>query len=852
MMPQLLISDNPLQVSDWEMVNCKSIGEELSKRYDKMPDGARLFLGQVSNHTDITPRNKEGVEILDSLPEDSRVIFVNFPGNPVLILIAVVVAVAVAVILLVPSIPTVNRRNSRPGSSTNSLVSRTNGPRPLARINDCYGQVRIIPDLVGPTLTRYESNKEVEISHLVLGRGEYDIADIRDGSTELANISGSSLQVYGPGTSASTNISNSDSPVLSIGDSITYGVFTAHRMNEVNGQELEAPNLNTFVGNNRLIFEWPDGIRESGTSGATIEFDTYFSAGDTISLDASSVETITSGGSVVLNLSGTYEILSSDAGAITLVNPSSVNSAWSDIGDATTDESEVSSGTLIGLVSDVWEGPFFIGQYVNPTSIVCNFTAPQGLYKDNGSLQTSTSVILQVEITECDSTGTNTGTPVVHGVTIVGSNKLKSQRAITLDIESLPGDKFYNIRARRTSDSDLEFDGTVVDEIRWSSCFGVKDHPAHVYGDVTSIIARTLATAGAQSLKERKLNMLCTRKVPSRNSTGVAGSLDISSSPREIVPSIFEDPVIGNQDLSSFDFESLDQACTDVEAHFETGIPLIYGAIFDDVNVSLEEMISSVCETCFIKAYRRGSQLMFRAEIPDDIPVLLFNHRNKRPNTEKRTVRFGINNDYDGVKIEWRDVNGEPFFKELPSSGLARPKTVNLLGIRSSQHAELHAHRAWNKMQYQNLSVSFDALQEAALISVKDVVIVADNTRPDVITGEIKSQDNLTLSVIPNREIPLGVTYTCQIQFYNGIVQSVGVSSVEASSIILSEPLAYPINTTDGSYAKSTFSLVSVPLSRTSTRMIVGKKTAKDGFVYGLDLINDDDRYYENDKMFAV
>jgi hypothetical protein len=64
--------------------------------------------------------------------------------------------------------------------------------------------------------------------------------------------------------------------------------------------------------------------------------------------------------------------------------------------------------------------------------------------------------------------------------------------------------------------------------------------------------------------------------------------------------------------------------------------------------------------------------------------------------------------------------------------------------------------------------------------------------------------------------------------------------------------LAYPINTTDGSYAKSTFSLVSVPLSRTSTRMIVGKKTAKDGFVYGLDLINDDDRYYENDKMFAV
>jgi hypothetical protein len=852
MMPQLLISDNPLQVSDWEIVNCESIGEELSKRYDRMPDGARLFLGQVSNHTDITPRNKEGVQVLDSLPEDSRVIFVNFPGNPVFILIAIVVAVAVAVVLLIPSIPTVNRRNSRPGSSTNSLVSRSNGPRPLARINDCYGQVRVIPDLVGPTLTRYENHKEVEISHLVLGRGEYDITDVRDGSTELANISGSSIQVYGPGTSASTKISNSDSPVLSVGTDITYGVFTAHKMNEVNGQELKAPNLNTFVGNNRLIFEWPDGIRESGVSGETIEFQDYFSSGDTIQLSASSVVTTTSSGEVTLNLSGTYEILSSSSSVISLVDPGSVNSDWNDLGDATTDESEVSSGTITGIVAEGWEGPLFLGRYITPTSIVCNFVAPQGLYKDDGSLQTSTSINLEVEITESDSSGTNIGTPAVHAVTIVGSNQLTSQRAVTLDIGSLPGDKYYNVRARRTSDSDVGFDGTVVDEIRWGSCFGVKDHPAHDYGDVTNIIARTLATAGAQSLKQRKLNMLCTRKVPSRNSAGVAGSLAASSSPREIVPSIFEDPVIGNQDLSSFDFESLDQACTDVEAHFETDIPLIYGATFDDVNVSLEEMISSVCETCFIKAYRRGSQLMFRADIPDDIPVLLFNHRNKRPNTEKRTVRFGINNDYDGVKVEWRDVNGEPFFKELPSAGLARPKTVPLLGLRSSQHAELHAWRAWNKMQYQNLSVSFDALQEAALISVKDVVIVADNTRPDVITGEIKAQDNLTLSVIPNREIPVGVTYTCQIQFYNGIVQSVGVSSVRPTSITLSEPLAYPINTTDGSYAKSTFSLVSVPLSRTSTRMIVGKKTAKDGFVYGLDLINDDDRYYENDKMFAV
>ena len=38
---------------------------------------------------------------------------------------------------------------------------------------------------------------------------------------------------------------------------------------------------------------------------------------------------------------------------------------------------------------------------------------------------------------------------------------------------------------------------------------------------------------------------------------------------------------------------------------------------------------------------------------------MLFNHRNKVPQSEKRTYTFGIQKDYDGIKLEYTDPDDD-------------------------------------------------------------------------------------------------------------------------------------------------------------------------------------------------
>ena len=934
-MLRLIIIENVFD-TNCEDIEVDNICEYLYNRYPSMPDNAKIYKSSISESNDVTPKTEKDIEELSAVKEGSY-IFVNYPDglSLVTLLIVAVVVVVVAVVLLVPSIPKAdeNSRNLTSKSNQNNLASRSNSPRPLSRIPDIYGTVKSIPDLISQVLIKYVADRQVEISQMVIGRGEYNISSIRDGDTLIKDISGSSLQIYGPNTSASTG----DNPQISIGSHIDYPVFTSRRSNEVNGQELIPPNLNSFKGTNNIIFG-PEGLEVDttfeGSEDGDLDFREYFSPYDTVFLrktevniqipfasNTRSAEPVSDGliftgfnpsefyvpgdsivltdstgspdlsgtyivesvsstkatlqnpelvvadwsslsaepehtflivraaRSAVLDLNGTYEVLEVGDNTIEFINPSVENKSWNSILATSGNQSEFSTAKIKGASKENWIGEFFLGEIVKANIVVLNFVAPKGLYKDDGEQQFSVTVDLLIEITPCDSEGNSVSSTVVYETSIRGSSRLKSLKAKTLEINP-PGFDFYKVRVRRTSERNEDFEGTVVDEVRWADCFALKEHNNRHFGDVTSIVSETFSTAGAQSIKDRKLNMMVTRRLPRRDSSGEPGLLSGTSNPRRIIPSIFEDPVIGNRPLSQLDFASLDKACDDVKDHFGTDIPLNFGDTFDSVNISMEEMITSIASVCFIKVFRKGDIIFFEADIPSKDPVLLFNHRNKVPGTEKRTTKFGTSRDYDGVRVEWRDINGEPQFFQLPNDNSVKYKTVNLIGVSEREHAILHAWRIWNKMLYQRVSVSFDALQEAALISTKDLVLVADNTRSDTITGEIISQNGLILKVSSTKLIP-EIEFSCYIQFSNGLTQSIDAIGISGNEIMLVTEPSYAINTQEGSYAKSQFVVVLTPEDRTSSRMIVGKKTAKDGFIYSLELINEDPRYYNNDQMFS-
>lgn len=272
-MQHVTLIDNPLDPTAWERLEVEDVRAFLMDRYPEWPPGARIYHGGIGDDHDVTPATEADVERLAELDDLTVIIY---PEHPSLLLIALVVVVvlAVSLVFLLPSIPKVN---TQVGSSNNSLATRTNSPRPNERIPDIFGAVRSVPDLLGVTYRVYEDDREVEIAYMCVGRGAYLIEDVRDGDTLISEIAGASVAVYAPYTSPN----NFMAPQLQIGTAISDPVFDVARLNEVNGQTLDAPNSNAVKGDAEIKFR-DGGIIEA--SGGAIDFTAYFTAGQTIDI----------------------------------------------------------------------------------------------------------------------------------------------------------------------------------------------------------------------------------------------------------------------------------------------------------------------------------------------------------------------------------------------------------------------------------------------------------------------------------------------------------------------------------------------------------------------------------------
>ena len=108
---------------------------------------------------DVTPKTRQ--DALDLLNADADYFVVCHAGDPLTAaIVAAVISVAVAVYtyLNMPKPETADTS----GSSNNSLSQRQNKHRVNQRINDQYGTVKSIPDLIAPVYRYYKDNVQVE------------------------------------------------------------------------------------------------------------------------------------------------------------------------------------------------------------------------------------------------------------------------------------------------------------------------------------------------------------------------------------------------------------------------------------------------------------------------------------------------------------------------------------------------------------------------------------------------------------------------------------------------------------------------------------------------------------------
>jgi len=935
---------------------------EFGRRH--FPAGGRIV--DMSTGAIVTPAAPEDEQRLNTLT--GPLVVEVFPRDPsTLVAIAVSLALSTASMILTailaPDPPNATQRNVQQESPNNGLSERTNEARINGRLPDIYGTVRSTLDLLAPPYKIFLNHVEQEIAYMCVGRGSYEIHDVRDDTTSISQIAGSSVQVYGPFTSP-----NSGAPQLTIGDPINIPVLTAKRVGSVNGQTLlpqdagrvvrastrfESPNVVRYLGSsadyadlfvpgdtvviseaaqtegiftyslgpdeaqfradgepewgevvipgNRTA-DWGGGMVMTITNGTIhwtqntggdagqdyevygnvngiypVLYSTYdeLAATTAVRLDISSntgawsafrnrFSEVRGGptlsrpsGVVQFDLSGTYVVNTVTSTTLTLNNPAAVNPGWDVMLNDYGGQSK-SLRPVIVTSGERWVGWMEVRSFDYIDEVIGNVIALNGLYADNGQSQSRRDVAYRLEAQRLDEANNPTGPIQIYDRTIQGSAVSRSTRADTLRA-ALGGvrSKAWRFRNRRITPSDDDFEGSVVDEIKWRDLYVASYVNEPHFGNITTAQSVTFATDGALAIKERKLNMLVTRKLPRREADGsFSAELYPTNNVADIISAICLDSKIGNRTLAEVDFDNVYQTAQAVRDYFGVDVAQ-FNYTIDSDNLSFEETIAMIAEAVYCKAYRRGSVIRLLFERETDDSSLLFNHRNKVPGSEQRTDQFGNSEGNDGVEYQWIDPeNDAPVTIYLPEDRSAvNPKRIESVGVRIYEQAYLHAWRAWNKIQFQDEVAEFTALPEANMLTVSERFLCADNTRGQSLDGDVLAVDAdeprlITLSQPIDWQD--GQAYRIFLQNSDGRVEAMEVTYGGSRRHALLERVPRtPIVARGEAYNTTTY-IIGVGESPRQARpfLVTEKGSPNDDGTIPVTAINYDARYYQNDLDF--
>ena len=280
----------------------------------------------------------------------------------------------------------------------------------------------------------------------------------------------------------------------------------------------------------------------------------------------------------------------------------------------------------------------------------------------------------------------------------------------------------------------------------------------------------------------------------------------------KIAEAVSLDSYIGNRQATEVDTASLTALQTEINTYFGTTLAGEFNYTFDDENISFEETLSTICNVSFITVYREGPVIKFKFEKLSTDAKFLFNHRNKLPGTELRTIAFGYLDDKDGVRYEYTDTtDGAKLFVILPSDESAINSTADgPVGITNRLQAYFHANRRLNRQKYQNMVVEFQATQEANLLTVKDRILVSDNTKTDTWDGEIVAKDGLILTLSQPFDFVVGKTATIFLQNIVGGVESILITEVvgDPYRVELDTDIIGGLSLSSSAYTLATYEIV--------------------------------------------
>lgn len=678
----------------------------------------KLFLGNITNENEIDQQDFNAVN--RTLKDDDIINIIHRPLGTEFV-VALVVAI-VAAVILTPDIsppPQVENPNfpKTNESPNNRLTGQTNLARPLGRIPDVYGRMRVYPDLGAKTVTEFISQVKFVTEYLIIGRGEYDFEDIKSGETLLNDIEGSTFTIFEPGDLIPELLDVTDS-------------------NEVNGQEVKGPNDDslfstsadglTFVASDSTFFT--SGIDNSGLAAFQ---------GIAPGLKFDIAGTVSNEGTFTFK-SFTEELIGAEPPDFDGFSKYTI-----EVEEAIVDEVVLSSVSFdaTSSASDII-GPFSVPGETQ--EVWFDIIANRGLADRRSDPTLNVTVDFDLILEQIDSIGTVINTETTR-ISIV-DNTL-DERFYTFKVTPASPGSSYQAKVQRLSNTVNS--SSYYDTTKWSRLAGVNRLLNFDQGNVTSIVLTTQATDQATKAQERKFNAIVTRKLRTYTTAGgvIIPTLTATTKFADALLEHMTNSFIGNKSTDDIDLDELYtiQEALDVDA--------VYGSVlgrfsysFSGEKSSVKDELLTIANACRVFIKKVGNRLEFSRDEIKSVRTTLFNTRNKKPRSEQKSIRLQKPSDNDGVEIQWVfEDTGEAFTEEFNDGSALNPKKIEAAGIRNFKQAWNRGFVEFLKLKLQRESVKFDSTKEGLLIEVGDRVANADGTDVQAQSGEVKAIASLTV-----------------------------------------------------------------------------------------------------------
>lgn len=745
-----------------------------------IPDGVpvRIYRGEIGDDTDVT-------ENFEALKEDDVFHIIEGAGGGGGFLGKLLDPLGVLKFvtkLISPSqkTPKTSLANQQAESPNNSLTDRNNKPRPYERSYDICGRVQTIPnDLMTTYKVFNDAGVVVEYGYYDAGRGYLDIKaeDITDGDTKVQEITGTSVAVYAPFTSPN----NTNTPQLLVGDPINQNLYITIASNEVDGAVLKAQNdirVNPS-DTGEISLQGVTGVVRDNTGDSA--FSEILSVGDIAVFNLILVKD-------VANVSGSYTVTYVDDFEVR-VAAGGMLSEWQKLPSGFT---PLTQGTEAWISpSNTYDKSLTDWTTLNRLEIervVANIAAANGMYKDNGSkLRTSVTVELQYQL--LDETGVPYGD--VYSKQAVISGRSADYTGVTIYAD-LPVRSKVRVRARRVTNLDLSFEGTVVDEVSYINLYGqIRDTTPH-YGNRTTVHSARKQTPRAAEIKQPQLRMIATEMVYKYLGNG---AFDTVMTPNtQAIQSLIRlarDPAVGNLNLTTSNMDKLLATQTEIENYFGNAEAGQFCYTFDDYKMTMQDIISTIADAIFCTPYRKGQDILLDFERPRMGPEMVFTHRSKTTASEKWTRTFNDAQVYDSLKFSYIDPDTN--VKEtisIPAEGGVNTETYDSKGIRNYRQAYWAAYRRYQKNLLKKVTVSFTATEEGVFVLPGRAISVVKGSRVAPQDGYVVAVNGLTLTLSQPVTFTPGDDHSLILKKRDGGVQSVAVvpGSHEREVIMLSAP----------------------------------------------------------------